>query len=64
MHPNHPVIKKLMTEHVTLTKVRYKLCDGGIMIEDLEDMDLFDIVMDLVGFQQHTARYTLCVRVK
>ncbi|WP_298739159.1 hypothetical protein [uncultured Chitinophaga sp.] len=50
MHPNHAVIKKLMTEHVTLTKVWYKLGDAGIEIEHLGDIDLFDIVMDLVGF--------------
>jgi hypothetical protein len=39
-----------MTEHVTLTKVWYRLGDAGISIEGLEDMDLFDIVLDLVGF--------------
>jgi len=50
MRPNHDAIKKLMIEHLKLSKINFQMEMVGITVENLEDINLFDIVLDLIGF--------------
>lgn len=50
MHPNHEIIKKLMREHLRLAKITWTIEEAGVTVRDLGDINLFEIVLDLIGF--------------
>lgn len=50
MHPNHQVIKKLMLEYLRLAKIKDTIEEAGVTVKGLDNINLFDIVLDLIGF--------------
>jgi hypothetical protein len=52
MHPNHQIIRKLMLEYLRLAKIKDTVEEAGVTVRGLDDINLFDIVLDLVGFPE------------
>jgi hypothetical protein len=52
MRPNHEVIKKLMKDHVNLAELRYQMDMLGIKLPYIGGIDLFEIILDLIGFPE------------
>jgi len=52
--PNREVISTLLDKHMQVNRSISLLHDEGIHIEVLEQLDLFNIVLDMIGFPEDT----------
>ena len=47
---NFSIVKELVTKHVDMMELANRLAWAGARVEELEELNLFEIALDLVGF--------------
>jgi len=57
---NFAIVKELITKHVEISNLAYRLAYAGTRIEELEEIDLFKIALDVVGFPEGSAQFHQC----
>ena len=57
---NFAIVKELITKHLEISDLAYRLAYAGARIEELEELDLFKIALDVVGFPDGSAQFHQC----
>lgn len=57
---NFNIVKDLITKHVEMMELANRLAWAGARIEDLEELNLFKIALDIVGFPNSDTLFLQC----
>jgi len=53
---NFEIVKRLITKHLEITDKIERLSAAGIQIDVLDQLDLFDIALDVIGFPKDNTK--------